>query len=73
MTRYIIHTRQHLDRRWEPLFEGFTLRHIYTQGQQPVTEIRGQVLDQAALYGLLARLRNLGAELISVQPEEEEG
>jgi hypothetical protein len=37
------------------------------------TVFTGEVKDQAQLYGLLDRLRDLGLELISVQPQAERG
>ena len=40
-----------------------------TPAGQPITVITGQVADQSALYGLISRLRNLGVELISIQPQ----
>jgi hypothetical protein len=35
------------------------------------TVIRGELVDQAALYGVLNRIRDLGVELISVTSEDE--
>ena len=70
MTIYNIRLKGHLDRRWEAIFDGFTITHRMTAGEQPITIMTGQAADQSALYGILGRLRDLGAYLISVQPEE---
>jgi len=37
--------------------------------QQPFSLMTGKVIDQSALYGVLARMRDLGVDLISLQPE----
>jgi len=58
---YEIRVQGHLDPRWEGWFDGMTL--IAADGE---TRIRGPVSDQAALHGLLARLRDLGLPLVSV-------
>ena len=62
---YEIRLDGHLDERWTPWFDGMTV------GTEPggVTVLRGPVPDQAALHGLLARLRDLGVPLISVVPD----
>ncbi len=73
MTAYKIYLHGHLDRKWETLFEGFTITHQLTAEQQPVTLMTGEVPDQAALYGLLSRFRDLGVALISFQPEGKTG
>ncbi len=70
MTIYTIHLKGHVDQRWEALFDGFTISHRYTADRQPITVMTGKVADQSALYGLVARLRDLGANLISVAPED---
>lgn len=75
MANYQIQIHGHLDQRWEATFPGFTIRHHFSQDEQPLTLMIGEVNDQAALYGVINRLRNLGVELISVQPhslEEQE-
>ncbi len=58
-----------LDERWRSWFDGMTL----TTGSGGTTLLRGQVVDQAALHGLLARLRDLGLPLVSVTriPDDE--
>ncbi len=51
-----------LDAKWAEWFEGFDL--TYTEAGETV--LTGQVPDQAALYGVMAKLRDLGVKLISV-------
>ena len=63
---YQITIRGHLNARWESWFEGFTIRQAYDPAGAAITQLTGHVTDQAALYGLLARLRNLGAELVGL-------
>jgi hypothetical protein len=60
--RYEIRIEGHLDTRWAAWFEGMSLTHAADR----TTSLRGTVADQAALHGLLARLRDLGVPLISV-------
>jgi hypothetical protein len=72
MTAYKICLQGHLDRRWETLFEGFTITHQVTPEKRPITVMSGEVADQAALFGLLSRFRDLGVALISFQPQESE-
>jgi hypothetical protein len=60
--RYEIRLTGHLDGRWAARFEGMTL----TPERDGTTVIRGSVADQAALHGLLQRVRDLGLPLVSV-------
>jgi len=60
--RYEIRVKGHLDARWAAWFDGLTL----TNGSDGTTIIRGPVADQAALHGLLQKVRDLGLPLISV-------
>jgi len=60
---YQIRVSGHLDGLWTRWFEGFTFQPA---GDDETTLI-GPVIDQAALYGVLNRVRDLGLELISVQ------
>jgi hypothetical protein len=71
MISYIIQLKGHLDERWEILFDGFSIHHRYTQNGQPITEICGPISDPAEMYGLISRLRDIGADLISLRPENE--
>jgi hypothetical protein len=58
---YNIQVKGYLDARWNELFEGMTITW-----QDNVTTISGVVADQAALHGLLARIRDYGLVLISI-------
>ena len=60
--RYDIRVKGHLDDRRASWFEGLTL----TREDGGDTLLSGQVADQAALYGLLRKVRDLGMPLISV-------
>jgi hypothetical protein len=51
---------------WSAWFDGLTV----TQDAEGVTTISGRVADQSALYGLLARVQDLGLTLLSVSAEE---
>lgn len=59
---YEIRLQGHLAARWSAWFHGLSL----TIGTDGTTTLRGPVVDQAALHGLLGRLRDLGLPLISV-------
>ncbi len=59
---YQIRIRGHLDRRWTDWFEGLSI----TLREDGDTLITGPVVDQAALHGLLKKVRDLGMPLISV-------
>jgi hypothetical protein len=59
---YEIRLRGRLDPRWSDWFDALAL----TAGADGVTTLRGPVVDQAALHGLLHRLRDLGLPLVSV-------
>ena len=52
----------HLDARWSAWFEGLQMRHL----PDGSTEVSGPVVDQAALYGLMNRARDLGLTLLTV-------
>lgn len=60
--RYEIRLKGHLDARWVTWFDGLTLASC----SDGTTTIRGPVVDQAALHGLLQRVRDMGLPLISV-------
>ena len=59
---YEIRIHGHLDARWAARFEGLTL----TLEDNGDTLLTGPVVDQAALHGLLRKVRDLGMPLLSV-------
>jgi len=60
---YQIRIRGSLDEKWSDWFDGFTL----TWTDQNETVLTGRVLDQAGLHGILARVRDLGLDLLLVK------
>ena len=63
-TIYQIRIKGHLDDRWVVAREGLTV----TLEETGDTLLTVPVVDQAALYGLLRKLRDLGAPLVSINP-----
>ncbi len=66
LQRYEIRLKGHLDDRWAKWFEGLTI----TLEEDGHTLLTGPVVDQAALHGLLKKVRDLGLPLVSVSPIE---
>jgi hypothetical protein len=62
--RYEIRVNGHLGSRWASWFDGMDL----TAEDDGTTVIRGPVVDQAALHGLLQTLRDFGIPLLSLIP-----
>lgn len=65
---YTIRVKGHLDPNWSEWFPGLTITHD-PKGE---TVLAGPVRDQAALFGILIKVRDLGLILIAVNPEEQE-
>ena len=63
---YQIRIKGQLDPQWKVWFEGLTI----TQEEDGDTLLTGPVADQAALHGLLKKVRDLGLPLVSVSPVE---
>ncbi len=63
---YAIRLQGHLDDRWAGWFGGLTI----TLEEDGCTLLTGPVVDQAALYGLLRKVRDLGMPLLSVNRVE---
>ncbi|MGM0883681.1 MAG: hypothetical protein ACQEXQ_21940 [Bacillota bacterium] len=59
---YEIRLKGHLDARWADRFEGLS----FICENDGITILTGPVVDQAALHGLLRKVRDLGLPLISV-------
>ena len=60
--QYEIRLKGHLETRWAAWFDGLSLTHE----SDGTSVIRGSVIDQAALHGLLSKVRDLGLPLIAV-------
>lgn len=60
--QYEICLKGHLDARWADQFENLS----FTHASDGTTILAGPVVDQAALYGLLRKVRDLGLPLIAV-------
>jgi hypothetical protein len=63
---YEIRVKGHLDSRWGLWLDGMGLTHA----SDGTTLIHGPVVDQAALHGLLQRIRDTGLPLVSVSQVE---
>jgi len=64
---YELRVDGHLDALWSTWFGGLAL----TLEDDGTTTLRGDVTDQAGLHGVLAKVRDLGATLISVEALDE--
>jgi len=62
MQQVEIRIKEHLDQGWVEWLDGFSI----TYTEQDETILTGKVQDQAALYGLMAKLRDLGVILVAV-------
>ncbi len=63
-----IRVKGQIGRQWSDWLESLVIRH----NEQGETVLTVSPVDQAALYGLLSKLRNLGLALVSVNPVDEE-
>ena len=63
---YQIRIKGHLGQQWTDWFEGLTIK-LEENGE---TLLTGAVVDQAALYGVLRKVRDLGMPLLSVNSIE---
>jgi hypothetical protein len=64
MQQVEIRVKGQIDERWSEWLDGLTIRHV----EPDETVLTGPVEDQAALYGLIAKLRDLGLPLSAVNP-----
>ena len=68
-TIYQIKVKDHLDKQWSDWFNGLSI----TYPSDNETLLHGRVIDQAALHGILAKIRDLGLSLLSVERIENKG
>jgi hypothetical protein len=67
MQRVEIRVKERIDERWSEWLDGLTITHTNCNE----TVLTGSVVDQAALYGLVAKLRDLGLPLLAVTVVDE--
>jgi hypothetical protein len=67
--RYEIRVRGHLGSGWADWFDGLEI----TNADHGEAVLAGPIADQAALHGVLVKIRNLGLPLLSVTADEEPG
>ena len=65
VSKYEIWMQGHLDQHWAAWFTGLTLTYV-----GGCTVLRGSLVDEAALYGVLAKVRDLHVRLLAVQVVE---
>ena len=63
-----IRVEELINSEWSEWFKGFTISY-----SEDDSIIRGEIQDQSALYGLLAKLRDLGLTLISIKTSDSGG
>jgi hypothetical protein len=63
---YCIEVKGHLDSDWQNWLDGLAI-NLTDEGN---TRISGRILDQAALHGVLKKIRDLGMTILSVYPIE---
>ena len=66
MNWYEIRVQGHLDRRWSDWFEGLVITYDINDN----TVLRGPLIDEAALHGVLIKVRDLALPLLSVNRVE---
>ena len=69
IVQYEIRVEGHLSSRWEAWFDGLHL----TRAADGTSVLRGPLVDQAALHGVLQKLRDIGVPLVSLSQLRPEG
>ena len=67
--QYEIRVKGHLDSRWEAWFDGLSL----IRTDDGTTVIHGPIVDEAALHGVIQKLRDIGVPLIALTQLQSEG
>ncbi len=62
MSFYNIRVKGHLDERWSDWFDGLEITNL----ENGEAMLHGNIVDQAALHGVLAKVRDLGLPLMAV-------
>lgn len=63
---YRIKVRGWLNQQWADWFDGMTITHELEDDGPPMSTLTGPIIDQAALFGLLHKIYNLGLALVAV-------
>ncbi len=66
--RYEIHLQGHLDASWSAWLGDMPMTHM----ADGTTVLVGEIADQAALHGLLAKIRDLGVPILMIVPHHHE-
>jgi hypothetical protein len=66
MTFYEIRVKGHLAEPWSEWFDGLTIANV----EDSITVLSGEIADQAALHGVLIKVRDLGLPLMAVSRVE---
>ena len=66
MYRYEIRVQGHLDQRWSEWFDGLTISYDADDN----TVLGGPLVDEAALHGVLIKVRDLALPLLAVSREK---
>jgi hypothetical protein len=69
MPIYEIRVQGRLDQRWSTWFDGLTISYE----DEDITVLRGSIVDEAALHGLLIKVRDLALPLLAVNRVAESG
>ena len=64
---YRIRIQGHLDESWSGQLSGMTISTAQSGDEAPVTTLEGELVDQAALAGVLGMVYDLGCPLLSVE------
>ena len=71
MSYYRFQVKGHLDERWSDWFDGLEIKNL----ENGETILYGEIVDQAALHGVLAKVRDLNLALVavsSVRPQRQD-
>jgi hypothetical protein len=69
---YLIQIQGNLPKRWSAWFNSMEIDVQTREDGEKITTLKGVLPDQAALFGVLERIRDLGLALLMVRIQEEE-